>query len=76
LQRLKYSKLANRYSTKYDSRVLPFSSGPNVKIRIGSAIQEYRLPKTLLCTQVPDFAGMFREEQSKEGIELSTTLPE
>ena len=75
-QRRKCSRLTDRHSTKYDGRVLPLYSGPEVKIRIGSASHEYTLPKDLLCTQVPYFKGMFKEEQFKEGIDLSATLPE
>ena len=76
MQRRKCSRLTDRQSTKYDGRVLPLYSRPEVKIRIGSAVQEYTLPKALLCEQVPYFKGIFKEEQFKEGLELSATLPE
>jgi hypothetical protein len=59
-----------------NDRVLPLYSGPEVVIRIGSVNNEYKLPKALLCTQVPYFAAMFEEAHFIESAKLSTTLEE
>ncbi|PQE29721.1 BTB POZ fold protein [Rutstroemia sp. NJR-2017a WRK4] len=57
-------------------QLLSLCSQPEVKIHIGSASHEYRLPGALLCTQVPRFAAIFKEEHFREGAELSATLEE
>lgn len=66
----------SRHYTVNNGRLLHLYSRTQVVICIQSASHEYKLPKALLCMQVPYSAAMFQEDRFMEGAELSTTLEE
>jgi len=68
-------RLLNTPFEGFAKSILPLYSGPQVVIRIGSASDEYALPKALLCEQSPYFAAMF-EGSFEEGKSQSATLEE